>query len=151
MPLLETKNFGALRYEAETVLDFPRGIPGFEERRSFLALHFADTDPLVYLQSVEDPALCFLALPAPAVEPAYSLRVEREDADLIGLTSVAPRIGEEVMCLAVLSLRPEGPTANLLAPIVINLRNRRAVQAVAPESGYSHQHPLIAQEAVACS
>jgi len=151
MPLLQTKNFGSIRYEPETALDFPRGIPGFEERRRFLALHFEETDPLVYLQSVEEPGLCFVALPALAVDPGYRLRVEPEDAELIGLTSGSPKIGEEVMCLAVLSLREGGPTANLLAPVVINLRNRRSVQAVAPDSGYSHRHPLMAEEAVACS
>jgi flagellar assembly factor FliW len=64
-----------------------------------------------------------------------------EDIRLLGLWR-APRIGEDVLCLAVLSIRPEGPTANLLAPVVVNLRNRLAVQAVAPDSEYSHRHPL---------
>jgi flagellar assembly factor FliW len=51
----------------------------------------------------------------------------------------------------VLSIRETGPTANLLAPIVVNLRNRRAVQAVAAESDYSHQHALMPEEASVCS
>jgi len=55
-----------------------------------------------------------------------------------------------VLCLAVLSFRPTGPTANLLAPVVVNVANLKAVQAVMADSGYSHQHALAAQEAV-CS
>jgi len=56
-----------------------------------------------------------------------------------------------VLCLAVLSIRENGPTANLLAPVVINLSNGKGVQAVAVSSGYSHQHPMCAaEEAAAC-
>jgi flagellar assembly factor FliW len=151
MPTLQTKNFGAIQFNADAALEFPTGMPGFEERRRFLALHFNGTDPLVYLQSVEDPGLCFLTIPVLVADPSYRLRVEEEDAESIGLTSNEPRIGEDVLCLTVLSLREDGPTANLLAPIVVNLRNRQSVQAVATQSGYSHQHPLMAEEAVTCS
>jgi len=37
-----------------------------------------------------------------------------------------------------------------VAPVVINLKNYKAVQAVTSDSGYSHQHLLFPQEAVAC-
>jgi flagellar assembly factor FliW len=150
MPLLTTKNFGSVRYESNAALQFPRGLPGFPAHREFLALHFADTDPLIFLQSVADPELCFLTLPILAVDRQYRLQVEPEDRELIGIGREELRIGEDVLCLAVLSLREDGPTANLLAPIVVNLRDRRSVQAVSPESSYSHQHRLVAEEAVAC-
>jgi flagellar assembly factor FliW len=55
-----------------------------------------------------------------------------------------------VLCLAVLSIRETGPTANLLAPVVINPKACRAVQAVAEGGGYSHQHALEPLEA-ACA
>jgi hypothetical protein len=32
----------------------------------------------------------------------------------------------------------------------VNLRNRQSVQAVAAQSAYSHQHRLMAEEAVTC-
>jgi len=51
----------------------------------------------------------------------------------------------------VIAIRETGPTANLLAPIVENLRNLKAVQAVAPESEYSLQHVLLPEEAPVCS
>ena len=152
MPVLQTKNFGAIRYETDAALDFPRGLPGFEERRQFVALHFQDTDPLVFLQSLDDPNLCFLTMPVRAVEPAYRLHMEPEDAALIGLPPGRPKIGRDALCLTVLSLREEGPTANLLAPIVVNLSTGKSVQAVSAQSGYSHQQPLLAEQAApSCS
>src|SRR5689334_16726938 len=120
MPLLQTKNFGAIRYESEAVFGFPRGIPGFEDRRQFVPVHFAETDPLIFLQSLDDPGLCFLTMPVLGVDSTYRLQMETEDCALIGLPGAEPKIGEDVLCLAVISLREDGPTANLLAPIVVN-------------------------------
>jgi flagellar assembly factor FliW len=149
---MQTKNFGTINYQPDSELEFPRGLPGFGERRRFVAVRFVESDPLVYLQSLEDPALCFITMPVLAVDPRYRLKVTGEDLGQIGLTSARqPRIGEDVFCLTVLAMRESGPTANLLAPIVINLKTRRAVQAIAPESEYSHQHELMPQESAVCS
>jgi len=152
MPVLETKNFGRIPCGPESELEFPCGLPGFEDRRRFVAVRFEESDPLIFLQSVEDPGLCFITLPVLAVDPQYHLRVSSEDLGHLGMPAARqPQIGKDVLCLAVLSIRESGPTANLLAPVVINLRNRKAVQAVAPESDYSHQHVLQPQEAAVCS
>jgi flagellar assembly factor FliW len=152
MPVLETKNFGRIPCGTESELEFPCGLPGFEDRRRFVAVRFEESDPLVFLQSVEDPSLCFITLPVLAVDPQYHLRVSSEDLGHLGMAAARqPQIGKDVLCLTVLSIRETGPTANLLAPVVINLRNRKAVQAVAPESDYSHQHALLPQEAAVCS
>ena len=129
MPVIETKNFGKITFEPESELEFPGGLPGFESRKRFVAATFVDSDPLIYLQSLEDPDLCFITMPILAVDPAYRLKVSGEDLDQLGLSQARqPRIGEDVLCLTVISVRETGPTANLLAPIVVNLRNRRAVQ-----------------------
>ncbi len=152
MPELLTKNFGNVSFEPESELLFTAGLPGFEDRTRFVALAFAETSPLVYLQSLEDPALCFLTLPILAADPAYRLSICAEDLAELGLAvSRQPVIGEDVLCLAVLSLRESGPTANLLAPVVVNLKTRRAVQSLSLESGYSLQFALMPQEVPVCS
>jgi flagellar assembly factor FliW len=152
MPVLETQKFGRVSYLEGSEIDFPSGLPGFEERRRFVAVQLADTNPLVYLQSLDDPDLCFVTLPVLAVEPKYRLRIDGEDLERLGFSAGRqPRIGPEVLCLTVLSIRASGPTANLLAPVVVNVANLKAVQAVMADSGYSHQHALLPQEAVVCS
>lgn len=152
MPSVQTQYFGVISYAPDSTLEFPRGLPGFEERRLFVALRFPDTQPLVFLQSLEDSGLCFITLPVLAVDPGYRLGISDEDRGLVGLPLARPlRIGEDVLCLAVIAIRESGPTANLLAPLVVNLHNQKAVQAVDPESGYSHQHALVPEEASVCS
>jgi flagellar assembly factor FliW len=149
---METKNFGKISFEPESELEFPGGLPGFDSRKRFVAVRFVESDPLIYLQSLEDPDLCFITMPILAVDPGYKLKMNGEDLDRLGLSPARqPAIGEDVLCLTVISVQETGPTANLMAPIVVNLRNRKAVQSVPAESDYSHQHALMPQEASVCS
>ena len=83
------------------------------------------------LQSLEDPVLCFITAPVLAVDPRYRLKLSDEDREAADLASVRrPRIGKDVWALAVVSIRETGPTVNLLAPLVINLRSLRADASV---------------------
>lgn len=144
MPQADTKYFGTLGYGEESVLSFASGPPGFELERSFLLIERPEQHPLVYMQSLSTPDLCFLALPVRAVAPGYQLALSLEDRELLDLPcGDPPAIGADVLCLALVSVPEEGPpTANLLAPVVVNLKTRRALQAVQPDAPYSHRQAL---------
>src|SRR5262245_12409051 len=124
MPQLNTKFFGRVEYQDQSVFDFPAGVPGFEEEKRFLLLEQHENRPLVFLQSLSQPELCFLALPVLCVDPDYRLSLEVEDLHNLELPADhQPRIGGNMLCLALLSLEEDQPpTANLLAPIVVNLQ-----------------------------
>lgn len=152
MPSFDTKYFGSVAFESQDMIEFPRGLPGFEGRRRFLAIRQEQTAPLVFLQSLEDPELCFITAPVLAVDPRFRLKLSEEDRAAAGLASVRrPRIGKDVWALGVISVRESGPTVNLLAPLVINLRSLRAVQAVMRDSAYSHRHALPEPAEAVCS
>jgi len=152
MPSFDTKHFGRLTFEWKDTIEFPRGLPGFEERRRFLAIHQQRNAPLVFLQSLEDPELCFITAPAASVDPQFRLKMSDEDLEIAGLGDVRkPRIGKDAWVLVVITMRESGPTANLLAPLVINLRSLQAVQSVMRESDYSHQHALGEPAEAVCS
>ena len=152
MPSLQTKLFGRIVFESQETIEFPRGLPGFESRRRFLAIRQERTAPLVFLQSLEDPELCFTTAPVRAVEPRFRLKLSEEDRAAAGLSPAhKPRLGKDVWALGIVTVRESGPTVNLLAPLVINLHSLRAVQAVMRESKYSHQHAMPATAEIVCS
>jgi flagellar assembly factor FliW len=149
MPQCQTRYFGPLTYDERTVLEFPHGLPGFEQEHAFVAISQAQTQPLVYLQSLTTPTLCFVTLPIQLIDSDYQLELSDEDAATIGLaTAPAAKIGSTVLCLSVLSIRESGVTANLMAPLVMSLATRRTVQAISASGRYSHQHLVEATEAV---
>jgi flagellar assembly factor FliW len=128
---VESPWLGRIRWNAAEELYFPAGLPGFEQCRRMVPVEIPSQRPLIYLQSAEDARVCFVAMPAPAVWPEFSLQVSEDDRAAIGLGEDAA-IGTDVMCLALLLPWGRSVQTNLDAPIVINLRNGRGVQAVAP-------------------
>jgi flagellar assembly factor FliW len=145
MPQLATANFGDLEYTADQVLEFPAALPAFEDQTSFVIVKRSALGPLVFLQSLANPKLCFITLPMGLIDPGYELELIAEDARLLGLDQTADgavRDPIDLLCLAMLVVTENRPTANLMAPVVINLKNRRGVQAVRVDTRYSYQHPL---------
>jgi flagellar assembly factor FliW len=138
--------FGSIPVAESSVIEFPAGLPGFEERRRFVALDGREQGGLVYLQSLERSHLCFLALPVRSLRADYELLLTAEDLALLELPSDRqPALGPEVAALALLSLvEGEDPTANLRSPVVIRVATRRAVQAIRPDELYQCREPLLA-------
>ena len=144
MPSIQTRYFGEIAYESEAVVWFPAGLYAFEGHKNFLLIEREATRPFWFLQSLEDPVLTFLTVPAQAIDPAYALTLQDEDAGLLGFAAPGPvpSIGHDLLCLFLVTTGDETATANLLAPIVINPASRKGTQVIQFESGYSHQHPL---------
>jgi flagellar assembly factor FliW len=128
---------------------FPRGLPGFEDQNRFVLIEREAFKPIVFLQSLKTPALCFLTVPVWVADPAYQVGMTRDDLEALGLND-QPKPGDDTMCLAILSGGGAAFTANLLALVVVNLKRLVAVQAVRADSMYSHRHALRL-EASQCS
>jgi len=134
-------------YSNGIVYEFPHGLPGFEEEKRFLLIEAPHGGPLVFLQSMRQASLCFVAFPIRILDESYELAVAPEDLEELGLDSTRqPDPGAEVMVLALLSLDGKAmPSANLMAPVVLNLKTRRGLQAIRRDSRYSHQYSLGAR------
>jgi len=152
VPQILTKYFGAVEYQESDVVQFPSGLPAFEEERQFLTMEPPAQAPMVFLQSMRNSSLCFLALPILTIDPEYRLQMTPEDLHSLNLSAEhQPGIRDGILCLALIAIAEGGfISANLLAPIVIHAADRRGVQAIRVDSSYSHQHPLTGKED-ACS
>jgi flagellar assembly factor FliW len=146
-------------YSPDAVFEFPYGMPGFEAEHEFVFLERPATHPLMFMQSVSSLDVCFILLPVLAADPKYKLRLAEEDLAALRLSAGRqPRIGRDVLCAVLVCAggeeRPD-PTANLLAPIVVNLKRQIGVQAIQTRTEYSYRYPLVPQghheELVACS
>jgi flagellar assembly factor FliW len=143
MPSTKTKYFGTMAYREESVYEFPWGLPAFDHEKRFVLIESPEYAPLVFLQSLADPELCFLAFPILVADREYQLGIAPEDLAALELDTDRQPGAAQVLVLALLSMHDGfSPTANLMAPIVINLVTRRALQAIRCDSLYSHDHSL---------
>ena len=152
MKTLTTAHFGTIRLDEESTLEFPEGLPGFEDHRAFAAIQHPANEAVVFLQAIDRPEVCFVAVPVRVWRSDYELEISPEDLATLGRPADSrPEIGTDVIALAIVSLvEGEPPTANLLSPVVIDRKTRRAVQAIRPDGRYTCREPLAAGELV-CS
>ncbi|HEX3745131.1 MAG TPA: flagellar assembly protein FliW [Bryobacteraceae bacterium] len=156
MPQIRTAYFGELDYSDGTVFQFPNGLPGFEQEHAFLFLQQPHTQPLLFLQSLTNSRLCFILLPILVLDPGYAVSLEPDDVTALRLAPGRPPvIGEDILCAAI--VRPGGgedgePTANLMAPVVVNLKEQIGLQIIQSGSPYSYRHPIpLGKEVASCS
>lgn len=142
MPKVLSRNLGAVEFAPGEPFLFPKGLPGFPSEKDFLPVEVPEQLPLVYLQSLRTSDLCFVAAPVNCLVDDYRLSSDAGDLTLIGLGPDVVR-DPQVLCLALLCFGEDGTaTANLRAPIVVNLRNRHGVQAIQNEDRYPFRFPL---------
>jgi flagellar assembly factor FliW len=156
MSRIHTTYFGELEYADSAVFQFPYGLPGFEKERAFLFVQQPQTEPLMFLQSLGEPSLCFILLPILVADANYKIVLDAEDLTALHFTAGRqPVIGEDILCAAIVHAgdsEQAGPTANLLAPVVVNLKERIGIQVIRTDTTYSHRHPIIASKEMApCS
>jgi flagellar assembly factor FliW len=156
MPQIRTAYFGELDYTEGTIFHFPYGLPGFENEHAFVFLQQPHTQPLLFLQSLGDPRLCFILLPILVIEPNYAANLDPDDLAALHLApGRQPVIGQDILCAAI--VRPGGgesgePTANLMAPVIVNLKEQIGMQVIQSDSSYSYRHPIpIGKEVNLCS
>ena len=149
MPNWNSRKLGSIKYDQADILTFPKGLAGFEKETSFIPVHKEGYEPVVFLQSLSSPELCFLTIPVNVIDRGYELRILNEDLQVIAPSDDhAPPATEDLACLAIVCLPEQGqPTANLLGPLVVNRKNRVAIQAIRDDSKYSATHTVpMAQE-----
>jgi flagellar assembly factor FliW len=156
MPQIRTAYFGELDYADGTVFHFPYGLPGFDHEHAFLFLKQPHTEPLLFLQSLGNSRLCFILLPILVVDPNYAVNLDAEDLAALHLApGHQPKIGEDILCAAIVttgSAEQGEPTANLMAPVVVNLREQIGMQVIQADSPYSYRQPIpMGKDAAPCS
>lgn len=134
--VLRSPWIGDVEWHSQCELFFPSGLPGFEVEQRMIPVEIPAQRPLVYLQSLENPAICFVCLPVFVIDPEFELRLSDEDRAALQIPEgSAPAIGDDVLCLGLLVTSEDGVEVNLNAPVVINLRNSRGIQAVGARTG----------------
>ena len=143
MQSFTSSRFGEISYSEEDVLVFPRGIPAFEKYYNWI-LAGEEENAIKWLQSIEDADLAMPVTTPDAVMPDYNAKIPEDELDLVGSRDVA-----DLALLIVVSIPESSPwnmTANLRAPILVNLKNRRAVQVIVLNEEYPIRHVVFPED-----
>lgn len=137
---LQTKYFGEIDYVDEDVITFPAGLFGFEEEREFLLLPFeGSTGTLLCFQSVQTPALAFVAMNPFFLMADYNPVLQPGELNDLGVAD-SQELGFYVLC--VVKKPVSDSTVNLKCPVAVNPSTRVARQVILEADAYEMRHPL---------
>ena len=118
---------------ADTVLVFPRGLPGFEPMTRYRLFHEQENPTLLWMESEVDPGLQFSVTDPALLKVQYEIKLTDEECALLQLEDPAD-LAVLVMLYKDESLTDAPPgsdiRANFLGPLVINAKSRLGMQKV---------------------
>jgi len=138
--IIHSTQLGEIEVDDDKIISFPHGLPGFPEEKSFAFLPYQVDSPFAYLQSMEKPQLTFLVVDPFAFFKDYEFQLQDEIAQELGLSH--PNLPQIINIVSV-PQKTEEMTANLLAPIVMNVQSSTAIQVVLEKTTYTTRHRLF--------
>jgi flagellar assembly factor FliW len=142
---IETTRFGAVEVDEKRIIEMPYGMLGFQDRKRFVIFPHREDSPFYWYQSVDDPSLAFVVTSAFLVFPEYQVDLKDALKKMAWEDHGSETPLELYVVVNIPKGSPEKMTANLIGPILINIRNSQAVQLVLADSPYSHRYPILRQ------
>lgn len=121
--------------EQEVVFKFESGLPAFEECREFIFVMDKNLEPFLIMQSLNREDLSFVCIDPFIITEDYTVKVNENMMETLEIED-----RNDILILAVVTVHEDMTltTANLMGPIVLNIKNNRAMQVILDDidSGY---------------
>jgi len=131
---VQTSRFGEIIVDSERIISMLSPFLGFPESTRFILKAHSQKSPFMWLQSLDNPHLAFVVLPAALTGLDYRPEIPRQI--LKELLIAADNDKDILLILTIPKNNPQEMTANLLGPIVLNSSKRLAAQVVLDPQKY---------------
>lgn len=138
--IISTSRFGKVELKEEDVLTFPEGMLGFADLRKFALLDDPNDEIFAWLQSCEAPQIAFPVLEPELFSANYKVNLTKGDLEALKLSS-----SDKARYFSIVTI-PDDPTqmtANLKAPVVVNVADRVARQCVLQDNNLAIREPIF--------
>ncbi len=134
--IVKTKFFGEVELADDKVLEFPKGIIGFEDFTRYAIIFDVDDENetrINWLQSLDEPALALPVVDPLAIVKEYAPMIEDELLEPLGNPA-----DEDLLFLLAMTVPSDMTkvTANMKAPFIINAATKRGVQLIVENEDY---------------
>ena len=124
---------GKMIYEENEIITFERGIPGFEYLKKFIIKEVGEDSPFNILQSIEDKDIGFIIISPFMIKDSYEIKLSEE---ILKNLNIKREEDVRLYSLVTLNERVENITANLKAPLIINITNQKGEQYILDKGNY---------------
>ena len=118
---------------------YEKGIPGFEDYKYFNVNIIKDNEKFYSIVSKEDDNIGFISISPFDIKKDYEIDLDDEVVKELDIKTEKDVL---VLCLITLGKTLKDSTANLKAPIIINIKNNRGKQLILQDDKYKIKEPL---------
>lgn len=137
-----TRQFGTVNIDETKIITLPKGIPGFSESKQFIILDHEDIRPFNSFQCVDTPELSFVIMDPFLFMADYSVDVDEYIQEMQWEGD-----GVDDLCLYVIinatDPDPRNLTANLIGPLLINIKRNQGIQMMIKDRRYSSKYKVF--------
>lgn len=140
--LIQTK-LGEREIARDSVLYFPHGLIGLDDKREFVLIPVRENSPFLLLQCVTDPGLGLLVADPFPFCPEYNVKLEQAERKILRVENM-----RQIAVLVTVSIprnRPQETTLNLSGPIILNAKARIGLQAPQIDSKMPTHYRLVGE------
>lgn len=135
-----TTRFDEIEVDEKDVIELPAGLIGFPELKRYVILNHDENSPFKWLQSLDDGAIAFVIINPLLFRSDYTVEVsEAEVSDL----SIDKEQDAVISVIVTMPSDPQKMTANLKAPLIFNLKNRKGRQVILNNPDYTTRHNIM--------
>lgn len=130
---ISTSRFGEIEVSEEDIITFRDGILGFESLQRYFLVDPGDETLILWLQSLDDEGTAFPILEPKIFKPDYKVKISKGELEQLKLESI-----NQAKIYSILTIPEDiqSMTANLKAPLVINLQTKSGRQTVLSQNDY---------------
>jgi len=138
--VVQTGRFGQIEISTDEIINIPSGILGFPEDQNFCLVDSGDDTLILWLQSLTNPHLAFPVLEPKIFKNDYVVRLSAAELRELRMSSIKDA---SVFTILTIPAQFAEMTANLKAPVVINIRERVGKQVVLQENDQPIKYPMF--------
>ncbi|WP_270562918.1 flagellar assembly protein FliW [Clostridium beijerinckii] len=135
-----SKVHGEIEYDENNIITFNKGIPGFDELKTFVLVDLKEYKPFKLLQSLEDDEIALIVISPYDFFDDYEIILNEET-----IKNLKIEYQEQVTIVTTITLNSDVNkiTTNLQGPIVINIFTNLGEQIILDNSKYMVKSPLL--------
>lgn len=139
MLCFSTSRFGTVSVEHDRVINFVKGIPGFDGLRRFIIIDHDQEGVFRWMQAVDNPAVAFLLTDPNLFKPGYAVPLKKSDAEVLGAKDPSALVTYVMVCA---SQEKSQMSINLKGPVVFNSENMKAMQCIIDRDDYQSHYAV---------
>lgn len=136
-----TRDFGKVEVDESDIISFNSGLPSFEDLKDFVLLPLAEESPFIIMQAVEDSDVAFVTVEPGNLIQDYEFEISDKAEKKLKIESISNLL---ILNIITLKDRIDNSTANLSAPIVINLEEKLGQQVILDDQRYQVRYKIFA-------